>query len=113
MFVILVLSLGLASAQEVTQETIANINEVTPGLLLADAFRCGLFFPDPKDKSPDKSALPVLDLYVFNATFDATAECRAGSPNVERYIDFCAAIVSSLISIFIVSPHQSLCLIGQ
>merc|ERR1711971_1024962 len=62
------------------------------GISLKDSFRCGLFFPDPADNSPDKSALPYLNLYIFNATFDAKSECESGSPNVQRYNDFCAQV---------------------
>merc|ERR1711872_1198585 len=87
----LVLCIGLALGQEVTDEVIDNINEAT-GIALKDSFRCGLFFPDPADKSPDKSALPYLNLYIFNATFDAKAECESGTPNVERYNTFCAEV---------------------
>jgi len=87
----LVLCIGLALGQEVTDEVIDNINEAT-GIALKDSFRCGLFFPDPADKSPDKSALPYLNLYIFNATFDAKAECDSGTPNVERYNTFCAEV---------------------
>merc|ERR1711918_3880 len=74
-----------------TDEVIDNINEAT-GLALKDSFRCGLFFPDPSDKSADKSALPYLNLYIFNATFYAKAECDAETPNVERYNKFCAGV---------------------
>jgi len=91
MLLLLVVCLGVAIGQEVTDEVIDNINEAT-GLALKDSFRCGLFFPDPADKSPDKSALPYLNLYIFNATFDAKSECDAGSPNVKRYNDFCAEV---------------------
>merc|ERR1711963_614238 len=87
----LVLCIWLALGQEVTDEVIDNINEAT-GIALKDSFRCGLFFPDPADKSPDKSALPYLNLYIFNATFDAKAECDSGTPNVERYNTFCAEV---------------------
>merc|ERR1712032_1403565 len=73
MLLLLVVCLGVAIGQEVTDEVIDNINEAT-GLALKDSFRCGLFFPDPADKSPDKSALPYLNLYIFNATFDAKSE---------------------------------------
>ena len=31
--------------------------------------------------------------YIFNATFDAKAECDSGTPNVERYNTFCAEVV--------------------
>ena len=31
--------------------------------------------------------------YIFNATFDAKAECDAETPNVERYNKFCAGVV--------------------
>jgi len=92
MLLLLVFCLGLAQGQEVTDEVIDNINEAT-GLALKDSFRCGLFFPDPSDKSADKSALPYLNLYIFNATFDAKAECDAETPNVERYNKFCAGVV--------------------
>merc|ERR1712158_285251 len=88
---LLVVCVGLSLGQEVTDEVLDNINEAT-GIALKDSFRCGLFFPDPADKSPDKSALPYLNLYIFNATFDAKSECDAGSPNVKRYNDFCAGV---------------------
>merc|ERR1712061_866169 len=91
MLLLLVFCLGLTQGQEVTDEVIYNINEAT-GIALKDSFRCGLFFPDPADKSPDKSALPYLNLYIFNATFDAKAECDSGTPNVERYNTFCAEV---------------------
>ena len=40
-----------------------NMHSYVIGVLFRDSFRCGLFFPDPADKSPDKSALPYLNLY--------------------------------------------------
>ena len=98
MLLLLALCLGLASGQEVTQDVLDNINVPNAELTLDEAFRCGLFFPDPKDKSPDKSALPFLNLYIFNATFDAKAECDAGTPNTKRYNDFCAQVVRDLYS---------------
>ena len=97
MLFLLALCLGLASGQEVTQDVLDNINTPNAELALDDAFRCGLFFPDPKDKSADKSALPFLNLYIFNATFDAKSECDAGTPNTKRYNDFCAKVVRDLI----------------
>jgi hypothetical protein len=63
-------------------------------LYCSNAFRCGLFFPDPNDTSEAKTALPILNLYIFNATFEATVECEAGAPNITRYNKFCAGIVS-------------------
>ena len=93
LFLLLALCLGIASGQEVTQDVLDNINTPSANLALDDAFRCGLFFPDPNDKSPDKSALPFLNLYIFNATFDAKAECDAGTPNTKRYNDFCGKVV--------------------
>merc|ERR1712037_1004210 len=88
---LLVVCVGVAIGQEVTDEVLDNINEPS-GIALKDSFRCGLFFPDPADKSPDKSALPYLNLYIFNATFDAKSECESGSPSVKRYNDFCAQV---------------------
>merc|ERR1712233_76828 len=88
---LLVVCVGLVVGQEVTDEVLDNINEPS-GIALKDSFRCGLFFPDPADKSPDKSALPYLNLYIFNATFDAKSECDSGTPNVKRYNDFCAQV---------------------
>ena len=44
-----------------------------------------------------RTALPILNLYIFNATFDATAECQSGEPNYKRYNDFCAAVVRNLL----------------
>ena len=40
------------------------------------------------DENPDISIR-----YIFNATFDAKAECDSGTPNVERYNTFCAEVV--------------------
>merc|ERR1712210_205459 len=84
---LLVVCVGLSLGQEVTDEVLDNINEPT-GISLKDSFRCGLFFPDPADNSPDKSALPYLNLYIFNATFDAKSECESGSPNVSATTTF-------------------------
>jgi len=92
MLLVVLVCVGLAAGQEVTEETLSNINVPTEGLALSNAFRCGLFFPDPKDPTADRTALPILNLYIFNATFNATDECTAGEPNHKRYNDFCAAV---------------------
>ena len=73
MLLVVLVCLGLAAGQEVTEETLSNINVPTEGLALryhvnlclhsplisksSNAFRCGLFFPDPKDPTADRSAM--------------------------------------------------------
>ena len=53
------------------------------------SFRCGMFFPDPKN--PD--GLPVSPLLVFNSSWPAE-ECGS-SPDYERYGTFCRNLVTS------------------
>ena len=50
------------------------------------SFRCGLFFPDPKNAG----AVPVAPLFIFNNSWSAD-ECPAG--NKARYNKFCDSIV--------------------
>merc|ERR550519_174306 len=59
------------------------------GLDLKESFRCGLFFPDPKDDQK----LPIAPLLIFNATWPA-AECQSGVADTERYDAFCDSIFS-------------------
>ena len=74
----------------------------TPGLALEDSFRCGLFFHDPNDKSADKSGLPALNLYIFNATFEASSECDATEDvtkvDVTRFTTFCGKLVGKYLT---------------
>ena len=52
------------------------------------AFRCGLFFPNPRDDN----AKPVAPLFVFNNSWSAP-ECPNGG-DADRYSKFCTSIVS-------------------
>ena len=54
------------------------------GVLFRDSFRCGLFFPDPADKSPDKSALPYLNLYKEKHSFRKISTNRIDAPTITR-----------------------------
>jgi len=51
------------------------------------AFRCGMFFPDPKDPS----ALPVSPLLIFNASWPAE-ECSTSGPDYEKYNNHCSGL---------------------
>merc|ERR1719468_296288 len=54
------------------------------------AFRCGLFFPNPKDDN----AKPVAPLFVFNNSWSAP-ECPNGG-DADRYSKFCTSIVKPI-----------------
>ena len=59
------------------------------------SFRCGIFFPDPKDPDTRNHKLqPVGALVVFNASWPAS-ECPGG--DISRYNQFCDSIVSRLL----------------
>jgi len=78
---------------EITDEQLQNIHNVTEGLSLDEAFRCGLFFPNPKSKDffADEPK-PVAPLFIFNATWPAP-ECEGGeAPDMERFVNFCYSI---------------------
>ena len=36
----------------------------------------------------------VSPLFIFNATFEASEECEAGTPNYKRYKNFCSSAVN-------------------
>ena len=38
----------------------------------------------------------VSPLFIFNATFEASEECEAGTPNYKRYKNFCSSAVNSV-----------------
>ena len=57
------------------------------------SFRCGMFFPDPKN--PD--GLPVSPLLVFNSSWPAE-ECST-APDYDRYSIFCKNLVKQLLLI--------------
>ena len=54
------------------------------------AYRCGMFFPDPKDPK----ALPVSPLLIFNSSWPAE-ECSTTGPDYDKYNTFCSNLVSS------------------
>merc|ERR1712080_657710 len=91
---VLVSILSLASAQQtaITQDQLNDISKPT-GLDLANSFRCGLFYLDPKDPPP--GGKPAEALLIFNATWDAKDECVDGG-NYERYNEFCRSIRGAL-----------------
>merc|ERR1712133_38539 len=62
------------------------------GLSIAQAFRCGIFIVNPADDN----GLPLTDLKVFPALFDAKDECEAEKPNVKRYNDYCNGIMEKI-----------------
>eukprot|EP00090_Calanus_glacialis_P023687 TRINITY_DN366_c0_g1_i1.p1 TRINITY_DN366_c0_g1~~TRINITY_DN366_c0_g1_i1.p1 ORF type:complete len:197 (+),score=44.23 TRINITY_DN366_c0_g1_i1:32-592(+) len=72
---------------EITNEELKNLNKPT-GLDLKTAFRCGLFFPDPKDATK----LPIAPLLIFNATW-AAEECP--DAKTEKHNQFCDSIFLS------------------
>lgn len=82
-------------ATEISKEQLEGLNK--KGTLdLTKAFRCGLFMTWPKDEDATeeekkKKEKPVSPLFIFNATFDATKECEAGKPNLDRYVKFCSS----------------------
>jgi len=49
------------------------------------AYRCGMFFPDPKDPK----ALPVSPLLIFNSSWPAE-ECSTTGPDYDKYNTFCS-----------------------
>merc|ERR1719480_82091 len=92
---LLATALAVAAAQnispetnnEITSEELKNLNKPT-GLDLKTAFRCGLFFPDPKGATK----LPIAPLLIFNSTW-AAEECPEAK--TEKYNQFCDSIFLS------------------
>merc|ERR1711983_221145 len=68
---------------DAAQDLIINLNKVST-LDRKLAYRCGMFFPDPKDPK----ALPVSPLLVFNASWPAE-ECSTTGPDYDKYNTFC------------------------
>jgi len=82
----------LAAQEEISDAQLQDIHKVTDGLKIKKAFRCGLFFPNPK--STDFFAplpKPIAPLFIFNATWPAP-ECEQGAPDMSRYVQFCKSI---------------------
>eukprot|EP00092_Neocalanus_flemingeri_P040057 GFUD01043630.1.p1 GENE.GFUD01043630.1~~GFUD01043630.1.p1 ORF type:complete len:179 (+),score=25.25 GFUD01043630.1:79-615(+) len=73
---------------KITQEELRNVHKKS-GLDRRFSFRCGMFFPDPKDAS----ALPVGALLVLNATWPSDEDCQKGE---KRYGQFCDSILAPL-----------------
>merc|ERR1711953_1040166 len=71
---------------EISEDELKTLGQ-SGTLDFSKAFRCGLFMTWP-GKSEDK---PVSPLFIFNATFEASEECEAGTPNYKRYKDFCSS----------------------
>merc|ERR1712227_1057905 len=53
------------------------------------SFRCGAFFPNPKNPA----ALPVSPFIIFNTSWPAE-ECSTTGPDYDRYNSFCANIMN-------------------
>jgi len=92
---VLLSCLALTAAQKST--TISNVEKAAeklkelakPSTLdLKKAFRCGLFFPNPRG---EKTLKPISALLIFNATWPAT-ECP--SVETDRYNTFCDNLFS-------------------
>jgi len=82
----------LGAQEEISDNQLKNIHKVTQGLQIKKAFRCGLFFPDPKSTNffaPEPK--PIAPLFIFNATW-AAPECEDGAPQMDRYVKFCKSI---------------------
>jgi len=71
---------------EISEDELKTLGQ-SGTLDFSKAFRCGLFMTWP-GKSEDK---PVSPLFIFNATFEASEECEAGTPNYKRYKNFCSS----------------------
>jgi len=71
---------------EISEDELKSLGQ-SGTLDFSKAFRCGLFMTWP-GKSEDK---PVSPLFIFNATFEASEECEAGTPNYKRYKNFCSS----------------------
>merc|ERR1712080_479095 len=100
MLVILLLSLCSLSTQSDPNEEIQdpdapeeiNTLQTETGLSISQAFRCGIFIVNPADDH----GLPLTDLKVFPALFDAKEECEAEKPNVKRYNDHCSGLMEKI-----------------
>merc|ERR1711936_993835 len=92
---LVLLCVGLVVAQD-KEKTLDKAGEElrklgkSTGLDLKESFRCGLFFPDPKDDQK----LPIAPLLILNATWPAE-ECQSGVPNTKRYNAFCDSLLFS------------------
>jgi len=96
MLLLVVLScIALAAAQK--SDTLKNVEKAEeklkelarPSTLnLKKAFRCGLFFPNPRG---EKTLKPISALLIFNATWEAD-ECP--TVQTERYNTFCDDLFS-------------------
>ena len=72
--------------EKISADQLTNIHKQS-GLDKSVAFRCGLFFPDPKNDN----GLPIAPLFIFNSSWTAP-ECPNGGQ--DRFTRFCDSIVS-------------------
>ena len=72
--------------EKISADQLTNIHKQS-GLDKSVAFRCGLFFPDPKNDN----GLPIAPLFIFNSSWTAP-ECPDGGQ--DRFTRFCDSIVS-------------------
>ena len=72
--------------EKISADQLTDIHKQS-GLDKSVAFRCGLFFPDPKNDN----GLPIAPLFIFNSSWSAP-ECPNGGQ--DRFTRFCDSIVS-------------------
>eukprot|EP00091_Calanus_sinicus_P004625 TRINITY_DN14967_c0_g1_i1.p1 TRINITY_DN14967_c0_g1~~TRINITY_DN14967_c0_g1_i1.p1 ORF type:complete len:183 (-),score=56.97 TRINITY_DN14967_c0_g1_i1:108-656(-) len=92
LLLVLVSCVALTTAQDNIEnvekaENVLKELKKSSGLDLNKSFRCGMFFPDPKDETK----VPISPLLVFNATWSAE-ECPAG--DTKRHNAFCDKLFS-------------------
>jgi len=71
--------------EKISADQLTDIHKQS-GLDKSVAFRCGLFFPDPKNDN----GLPIAPLFIFNSSWSAP-ECPDGGQ--DRFTRFCDSIV--------------------
>eukprot|EP00090_Calanus_glacialis_P024533 TRINITY_DN3812_c0_g1_i1.p1 TRINITY_DN3812_c0_g1~~TRINITY_DN3812_c0_g1_i1.p1 ORF type:complete len:194 (+),score=45.99 TRINITY_DN3812_c0_g1_i1:31-582(+) len=91
MLILLMMGAALAQNKITKDELVKVITENRLELDRKESFRCGLFFPDPKDPDPtNPKLLPVGALLLFNSSWPAT-ECPSG--DISKYNQFCDSIM--------------------
>merc|ERR1711892_909553 len=93
---LMLLMVGAVKAKsKITPDQLKDVNKKT-NLDRSKSFRCGIFFPDPKEaNSSNPKWVPVGTLLVFNGSWTAPECPNPGDDGASRFSDFCDSIVST------------------
>merc|ERR1712106_1220090 len=91
---LMLLMVGAVKAKsKITPDQLKDVNKKT-NLDRSKSFRCGIFFPDPKEaNSSNPEWVPVGTLLVFNGSWTAPECPNPGDDGASRFSDFCDSIM--------------------